>query len=824
MNLSWPSADSAWRRACRSPRFARVISRSTSGFTAFAFAVVVSIRSWSISSLDRFIRSALRCAESRDSLCLFLWWRIAAAQPTYAARRSRPRAFSVSMTSSIDLRPKFGIAFSSDSDFWSRSPTVCTPARLRQLYERTPSSSSSIRMSSIPSERPAGSPPPPPPAPPPPPPSATAGHEAVVAAPQLLEPVGVGEDRERRDQDLGRLAQRRLRLDGAVGLDVERELVVVRALADARRLDLVRHALHGREDRVDRDHADRLVGRLVVLGRRVAAAAPDGEVHLELGLLLERRDVRLGVEDLDAGRQVDVARGHVAGAGRDERHLDLGGLGVHPRDDLLQVEDDVGHVLLHARDRRELVRHALDPHARDCGAGERAQQHPPERVAERVAEAAIERLDRERASVVLDLLGRNLGGLELEHGLPSCREPAARRPAERGRPGEAGELLRVELDDELLLHRRVDLRTLGVAQHLRRQSVVIRLKPRRYGGRQFGRIANRLGRAGPSLDRDHIVGTHLVRGHVHAPAVDGPVAVQDELARLAPRSRKAQPHEHVVEPALQQAQQVLTRDARLPAGLLVVRAELPLEHAVVAARLLLLAQLQPVLGLLRAAASVLARRVRAPLDAALVREAALALEEELDALAAALLALGTSVACHLDAPPLAGAAAVVGLRRDVADARDLEAGGLERADRGLAARARALDEHLDTLEALVDALARGGVGRDLGGERRGLARALEAGATGGLPRDHVAVLVGQGDDRVVEAGLDVRLAERDVLARLAAPAAACWSLLSHLEGHAHFFTFFLPATCMRFGPLRVRALVFVRWPSTGSPRRWRRPR
>ena len=26
------------------------------------------------------------------------------------------------------------------------------------------------------------------------------------------------------------------------------------------------------------------------------------------------------------------------------------------------------------------------------------------------------------------------------------------------------------------------------------------------------------------------------------------------------------------------------------------------------------------------------------------------------------------------------------------------------------------------------------------------------------------------------------------------------------------------------GPLRVRALVWVRWPRTGRPRRWRRPR
>ena len=39
----------------------------------------------------------------------------------------------------------------------------------------------------------------------------------------------------------------------------------------------------------------------------------------------------------------------------------------------------------------------------------------------------------------------------------------------------------------------------------------------------------------------------------------------------------------------------------------------------------------------------------------------------------------------------------------------------------------------------------------------------------------------------------------------------------------HFLpTFFLPAT-VRFGPFRVRALVLVRWPRTGRPRRWRMP-
>jgi hypothetical protein len=67
--------------------------------------------------------------------------------------------------------------------------------------------------------------------------------------------------------------------------------------------------------------------------------------------------------------------------------------------------------------------------------------------------------------------------------------------------------------------------------------------------------------------------------------------------------------------------------------------ELLLEHLVVPAGLLLLAKLKEVLALLDAAAAVLPRRVRTPLDRALVGEAALALEEELLSLAATLLAL-----------------------------------------------------------------------------------------------------------------------------------------------------------------------------------------
>src|SRR5205085_9363393 len=126
------------------------------------------------------------------------------------------------------------------------------------------------------------------------------------------------------------------------------------------------------------------------------------------------------------------------------------------------------------------------------------------------------------------------------------------------------------------------------------------------------------------VDRDHVVVPQLVARDVHPPSVHGPVAVEDELARLAPGGGEAEAHEHVVEAALEHPQQVLARDAGLARCLLVVDPELLLEHAVVAPRLLLFAKLYPVLALLLAPAAVLTRRVGAALDAALVGQAALA--------------------------------------------------------------------------------------------------------------------------------------------------------------------------------------------------------
>src|SRR3954454_17547620 len=231
----------------------------------------------------------------------------------------------------------------------------------------------------------------------------------------------------------------------------------------------------------------------------------------------------------------------------------------------------------------------------------------------------------------------------------------------RGGPGRRGgvarevsrrsaRLLGVQLDDELLLDRRGDLAPVRLAEHLGGQPIEVRLEPRGHLGGELGRVADdRLRSRGGGLDGDDVALTNLVARDVDAAAVDRPMAVADHLARLAARRREAEPDDDVVEAGLEQGQQVLAGDARLPRRLVVVPTELALEHAVVATGLLLLAQLDPVLGLLRATTAVVAGRVGAALDAALVGQAALTLEEELLAFTTALLALGAGISSHSDA-------------------------------------------------------------------------------------------------------------------------------------------------------------------------------
>src|SRR5688500_2844115 len=121
-----------------------------------------------------------------------------------------------------------------------------------------------------------------------------------------------------------------------------------------------------------------------------------------------------------------------------------------------------------------------------------------------------------------------------------------------------------------------------------------------------------------------------------------------ELPGLRPRSRQAKPIGDIVQPALEQLQQGLARDAALPLSRLEVPAELILENAVNTCHLLLFTKLHAVADELRLARlAMLSRREVALLDGTLLRVAALSLEEKLHSFSPAQPAHRTYISRHL---------------------------------------------------------------------------------------------------------------------------------------------------------------------------------
>jgi hypothetical protein len=196
--------------------------------------------------------------------------------------------------------------------------------------------------------------------------------------------------------DLAGLDERHLGRHRAVGPDVEHQAVVVGRLADARVLDRVAHAVHGAEDRVDRDGSDlELLGH-VLLGGDVAATLAHLHLAEETHVLGQRADLELGVRDLDVRVALDLLGAHftlLVGVDAQRRRR----VRVQLDAQLLDVQHDLRDVFEHALDRRELVNDAVDAHPRDGRALDRGQQHAPQAVADGGAETLLEGLDRESA-------------------------------------------------------------------------------------------------------------------------------------------------------------------------------------------------------------------------------------------------------------------------------------------------------------------------------------------------------------------------------------------------------------------------------------------
>ena len=129
--------------------------------------------------------------------------------------------------------------------------------------------------------------------------------------------------------------------------------------------------------------------------------------------------------------------------------------------------------------RGELVQGLVEADLGHRRAGDGRQQGAAQRVAERVAEAGVERADGEPLPVVLLFVdGLDGRSLDDEHRGDSCCVAVGRGSVGLG-GGDAGGLLRVQLDDELLLHGLVDVLAQRRVQHGDAEAAVAGLEPGR---------------------------------------------------------------------------------------------------------------------------------------------------------------------------------------------------------------------------------------------------------------------------------------------------------------------------------------------------------
>ncbi len=184
-------------------------------------------------------------------------------------------------------------------------------------------------------------------------------------------------------------------------------------------------------------------------------------------------------------------------------------------------------------------------------------------------------------------------------------------------------LLRIELDDELLVRVELNIGSFRNGQEHARKVRLVERKP----------IRNRAVAAGPLerfmddrkaaarfLHLDGIARRYEVRWDVDDLAANRNVTVQDKLTGRLTRRREVQAIHDVVQTAFEQFDQVLTGDATEARCFLERIAELRFEHPVQAADLLLLAELDAVFGnFLPAAKAVLPRRILPLFDGAFFR-------------------------------------------------------------------------------------------------------------------------------------------------------------------------------------------------------------
>ena len=203
-------------------------------------------------------------------------------------------------------------------------------------------------------------------------------------------------------------------------------------------------------------------------------------------------------------------------------------------------------------------------------------------------------------------------------------------------------LLRVEVNDELLVDGLGDVGALGVVDELAAEGGTVPLEPGVVVGTRGEGVGDDFERLAAFADGDDIALAETVGGDVDDFAVDSDMTMGNQLTGLCAAAGDAEAVDDVVETGLDEFHEFLTGDATATGGFGVEFAELALEDAVGVFGFLLLLELDAVLGEF-AAAAVLAVHAGGVgfLLVALVRAIDRLVELSCD------FGLRTCVSCHL---------------------------------------------------------------------------------------------------------------------------------------------------------------------------------
>ena len=212
-----------------------------------------------------------------------------------------------------------------------------------------------------------------------------------------------------------------LGLDGTVGLEIDDQLVEVRALLNPSRFHAVGDAVDRAEGRIEKKHAD---GARFVLfpaagvGGLIASTPGHADFHLELSAAVQRRDVVLRIHKLHVLRKLKIRGRHLTSAVLRQREGGFVGA-MHANGKALEVQKNLDNVFLYPFDCAVLMLHAIDLHVRDGAAGHGGQQDTAKRIPEGMTEAALERLERYLRTGLADFLNLNVFRRQ-EFGDGSC--------------------------------------------------------------------------------------------------------------------------------------------------------------------------------------------------------------------------------------------------------------------------------------------------------------------------------------------------------------------------------------------------------------------